>query len=188
MADVAKIFVLALVVPVLFALVHCGKAGCNTIVHTPQRYQGKTTALEPYIELGKLETRIWHCTSFTCSVAVTVKPWVHNPLGKPVNAIISCSFWNDDLKLDSRKLKPVLVSAQTSARVEIHHGVDILRQRGSVGVDCDADFESPGLARQPVALGYSDYASTEINPPAGTDEDARTDDPDDATELQDAAL
>lgn len=178
MADLIKYFAFALVIPVIFAIGHCGKAGCNTIVYPAKPYSG--LAVSPYMELGKLETKIWQCGSFTCSVAVVVKPWLHNPLDKPAYAVVSCSYWVDDLKLDTRSLKPVLVPARSSVHVEVHHGVTILRQRSNIGIDCDATFSgyAPG----------NTYVAEVVTPPAMTDEDVGVDETDDSTEVQDVAL
>jgi len=159
MSDLIRGLAVIVLIPIIIAIAQCGKAGCNTVVYPAKSYQG-AVAVYPYLELGKMETRIWRCDGFTCAVSIVVKPWLHNPLARDVMATISCTYWNNGQEIDRRKLKPVLVPARSSTLVEVHHGTNILRECSTIGLDCDADFAQPTGVK--FSSHYSGYVAISL--------------------------
>lgn len=127
---VEKYILLYSVALVLMALL-LGLASCGMVINKPTRYKGKSDASKPYVEMGKMDTLIHSCDSWTqtCEASIGVNPHIHNPTKYLIKGQVVCQFTATDVEGNEqvqtkKSVKPIVLGPRGSkaASVRIYSG------------------------------------------------------------------
>lgn len=109
-----------------------GWAGCGMSFNKPTVYKGNPNATKPYVEMGRMETLVHSCDSWTqtCEASVGVNPYIHNPTKNSIKGQVVCQFTSKDVEGNEqvqtkKSVKPIVLGPRgsKSASVRVYSGV-----------------------------------------------------------------
>jgi len=98
-------------------------------------YCGDASAIDPYVEVDRLENMPGSCDGAGCTYFFTATAWLHNPRTESFTTNVACEFWDDNYLIETSVRANITIDARRSKELQFQEQYTTIDYT-TVSTDC----------------------------------------------------